>query len=444
MNRNGDMNRALRLPNDPALVGLSSLFDARWFGSAASQLLPDGLAPESCQPVYVRYKPGTNAVAVWSLTIPGQAEPLLVQGKCFAEVDFDAACDKAENTHWSEPALGLPLAVCRTERCLLLAFPNDPVLDGLRFAAHGKRMQRAIYAHVDSLPEADWRISDRRLTIAPVRFKPEKRAVLRLDTRAVNRTSGEKRALRLYLRVDADGRGAHDILVLDHIHRGLSTHPNVGSPRPVAYDAAHRLLIVEDAGGVACTGLDNATAMGTALASLHALPPPALPSRSFAAHLDSARDTVGTVGFLDAALAAPARLLLESLMNSNGDAAGPGCITHGDCHPGQLLLSGDRIVLLDFDRCHLGDPASDLGNYLAHVDMQALRAGRRDDGSTATAVLDAYAASGGRRPGERRLALWRALGLLQLSATPFRALDQEWPELTAAILARGQEALSCG
>jgi len=443
VNGTRDTGATVRIPRDPALIGLASLLDRRWFaGAVSSRLLSPGVEPGGCLPLYTRYKPGTNAIVVCSLTIPGAPAPLLVQGKCFAADDFERAREKAVNTGWSDPLVGAPFAICESERILLLAFPNDPVLDGLRFATHPKRMQRAIYAHIDELPEEHWRISDRRLVITPLRFKPEKRAVLRLDTRAVERATGEKRPFRLYLRVDADGRGAHDITVLDHIHRELSAHPIVHCPRPVAYDGDHHLLIVEDAGGAPCVGIANAQAMGSALAALHALPAPTLPGRTFSAHLDGARDTAATVGALDASLAAPAGALLETLMSRAGDAAGPGGLAHGDCHPGQLLLAGERIVLLDFDRCHLGDPASDLGNYLAHADLACLCAGTAPGDEPAAALMSAYTAAGGRRPEARRLALWRSLSLLQLAATPFRTLDPAWPAQTAAVLARGREVLA--
>lgn len=432
----------LPLPSDKALVGLPRLLDVRWFARAVGdRLLPAAAAPTACAPVYVRYKPGTNAVVVFALSVPGLEAPLWVQGKCLAEADYGNAREKALNSRWSEPALGAPLAACDDERILLLAFPNDPVLDGLRHAAHPKRMQRAVHELVPGLAADEWRVSDSRLAITPIRLKPEKRAVLRLDTRAVAHATGARRRLRLYLRVDADGRGAHDAAVLDHIHRALADHEQVGCPRPAGYDRKHRLLVVEDAGGEAISGGLNARAMGLALAALHALPAPALACRPIGAHLDSARETAGTVGALDPALGDEALRVLEALMRRAGDAAGAPALAHGDCHPGQVLATPDRVVLLDFDRSHIGDPAADLGNYLAHLDLLALAA-PGGAGPLGAALVDSYVAAGGRRPEAGRLATWRALGLLQLATTPFRALDPAWPSHTALLLARAREVLA--
>ena len=49
------------------------------------------------------------------------------------------------------------------------------------------------------------------------------------------------------------------------------------------------------------------------------------------------------------------------------------CPIHRDFHPGQLLVDGARLWLLDFDLFSLGDPAVDVGNFIAHVTELSLR-----------------------------------------------------------------------
>ncbi len=47
---------------------------------------------------------------------------------------------------------------------------------------------------------------------------------------------------------------------------------------------------------------------------------------------------------------------------------------HRDYYPDQVLLGGEgRIVLLDLDLCAQGDPAIDVGNFIAHLTEWALR-----------------------------------------------------------------------
>src|SRR5262249_23606689 len=46
---------------------------------------------------------------------------------------------------------------------------------------------------------------------------------------------------------------------------------------------------------------------------------------------------------------------------------------HRDFYADQVLVDGDRLVILDFDLYCTGDPGLDPGNFLGHVTEQALR-----------------------------------------------------------------------
>ncbi len=51
----------------------------------------------------------------------------------------------------------------------------------------------------------------------------------------------------------------------------------------------------------------------------------------------------------------------------------PTCI-HRDFYPDQVLVDGNRLHLLDFDLLCMGDPAIDIGNFIAHLIEHGLRA----------------------------------------------------------------------
>ena len=56
------------------------------------------------------------------------------------------------------------------------------------------------------------------------------------------------------------------------------------------------------------------------------------------------------------------------------------CIVLADFSPKNILLSGDRIALVDFETGHYGDPAFDLGFFLSHLLLKAVHfASRFDD-----------------------------------------------------------------
>ncbi len=50
-------------------------------------------------------------------------------------------------------------------------------------------------------------------------------------------------------------------------------------------------------------------------------------------------------------------------------------LIHRDFYQDQVLFSGSSIYLLDFDLAAMGDPALDVGNFLAHLDELGLRKG---------------------------------------------------------------------
>jgi 5-methylthioribose kinase len=47
------------------------------------------------------------------------------------------------------------------------------------------------------------------------------------------------------------------------------------------------------------------------------------------------------------------------------------CLVHGDFSPKNLLIYGDRLLLIDFEVGHYGDPAFDLGFFLSHLILKA-------------------------------------------------------------------------
>jgi aminoglycoside phosphotransferase (APT) family kinase protein len=59
------------------------------------------------------------------------------------------------------------------------------------------------------------------------------------------------------------------------------------------------------------------------------------------------------------------------------------CGIHRDFYPDQVLVDGHRLYLLDFDLYCWGDPALDIGNFLAHMTEQSLRSFGEPDGFAA-------------------------------------------------------------
>jgi len=76
-------------------------------------------------------------------------------------------------------------------------------------------------------------------------------------------------------------------------------------------------------------------------------------------------------------------------------------LVHGDYSPKNILVHAGRLVLLDHEVIHFGDPAFDLGFSLTHLLSKAhhLRARRREFASAALAYWRVYSESLGARAG---------------------------------------------
>jgi 5-methylthioribose kinase len=62
---------------------------------------------------------------------------------------------------------------------------------------------------------------------------------------------------------------------------------------------------------------------------------------------------------------------LERLISENQSTAC--CIVLADFSPKNILIAGDQIALVDFETGHYGDPAFDLGFFLSHLLLKAVR-----------------------------------------------------------------------
>jgi len=75
----------------------------------------------------------------------------------------------------------------------------------------------------------------------------------------------------------------------------------------------------------------------------------------------------------DAELAPAIERLIESVWSHRH------ALVHGDFSPKNLLVWPGRLMLIDFEVGHYGDPAFDLGFFLTHLVLKSVWAGRRRD-----------------------------------------------------------------
>lgn len=267
--------------------------------------------------------------------------------------------------------------------------------------------------------------ADRRLkTLAPLVDAGADLVVHRPERRAVVRT-GEGEDLT-FTKVVRPARTAGIVRRMEQ----AAAVPGLTAPRITAADeekgtirmstlpgrTLHDLLAVDVPAGVS-------RSVGEAVRTLHSaveVEVEGMVVRDLGAEVDTTR------GLLDLARLhrALGRRALDALDRDVAQAAsavvaagpvGERAVLHRDLHDKQLLIDDCRVGMLDVDTLGLGDPALDLGNLLAHLDLRVQQGWmtERTACDVEEGVLEGYA------PGERTLcatAGYRALTRARLRA----------------------------
>ncbi|HMB69598.1 MAG TPA: aminoglycoside phosphotransferase family protein [bacterium] len=408
--------------------------------AARDEAMPDG-EPEIA---YVRFKPDVGCL----LGVQSPGGPLGYL-KLFTDADAAAECaakygPREANGGWVELLADGTTAFFR--------FPLDRNVRGLRFVTDMDRLKHLLHAGTKEFAPDGLRVRGSRSRAELLKYKPERRCIARAELAVRDERTGERGRRRVVAQANGDDTGAEVLRVLRHLH----DRPGSGalrSPRPLGYDTANRVLLLEWVEGeelgdvlgdpraeVACS------VAGMALRELHSLP---FPSGPPVRRAESVRERVLRILF-DLArtgggdLASRAKDLEGRLPRALDDAgeAEPR-ILHGDFYFHQIILGPDGCRVIDWDETALGDPRTDVANFLAHLHLREIqgvldaeRAGRLRD-----SFLDGHR-DGGPAPAGLDVLIAAQLTLLCLS--PFRNLEPDWREQCAAILDRAQELLGAG
>jgi Ser/Thr protein kinase RdoA (MazF antagonist) len=121
---------------------------------------------------------------------------------------------------------------------------------------------------------------------------------------------------------------------------------------------------------------------------------------------------------------------LERQGARHGDA--PRVCLHGDVHPKNGILRGERLTLIDLDQCGTGDAAADLGSLLASLTYGRITSGasRTSTKSLGEAFLSGYESA--RALPARASLRWHTAAAL-LAERALRAVNRVRPEGLARL-----------
>jgi len=391
----------------------------------ACMVRPGAEAPRSARWDYARWKPGVSMTATYALAYADGSEEIVV-GKRYADGKERTLRDRPGRASLEEridalcPRL-LPRVVRVEEGLFLFTVPADRVLRGLPLFLDVKKLASTI-TRAGIAPAGTVRRRKTALTL--LRYKPERRAVYKIDLRL--RTE-DKRRVALAGRV-LPPAGAERVAAaraaLQAAGAGALVPPLAGQNLAQGYLLEPWLELVTfepDAFG-------HAREAAAVLARLHALEPPAelRPPRG------ASTSDLSKLFRVDARLGRLAGPRRAAPVPAGARRA----FCHGDFHPDQVarLGEGGSWCLLDLDLLHAGDPTRDLACWIADWVIES----GRDAAEGARTLLDGYRAAGGAVPDERHLWALVATELVDRAASTVRRLEEGAVEraLTALETAR--------
>ena len=443
------------IPADNRLPGLPHLFGhMQVIRALVSNLKNTTMELAEFRSVYVRYKPATNCIVAYIAKfvdgVSGKTFDTWLYGKCFTPEGYAVAIVKANAHRGDESAFLNPIISAPDDYVIFYVFPYDCEIKELPTVCDSRKISRILHDIDDFFSRSAWRISDKRLKIEVVRYKPEKRAVVKIESRAVNRTDHKKKTLTVYLRTYCDDRGKVIYDTMRELHRTLYSHPEVKVPRALGYIDEKRFLLTEGLAGNPLVELlkfplrrDAFIKTAGALAVLHQITDVSIAERNSKDLMDDARATGETLKQIVPEIADSVRAILNQLEPLHDKAArGSAGFVHGDFHCGQILIEKNSTVILDFDRSFWGETLFDVGNFCAHLHI----IGRQNRWDDTQEMIDTFVAhyekAIHKKLDKKRLKLWTAYGLFLFSVSPFRSMEPDWKSSVIATVQECKRILS--
>lgn len=407
---------------DPELPSRDTLLDPDAVAQRLSRILsPDArLDVDECTLVRAKYRIGESLRVVYRLDIAGSSH--LVAARAFRGQESLGALRRA--------------APCAVEAGPLRPVAHDPEAGAVWWAFPNDRKLRGVEALLRPAPDvAEPLVGQARWTASQVvEYAPERSVTLR--------AVGADGTASAYVKAYAPGSmnlpalARRYALVAQALRR--STAP-VCSTEPLWWsDTLHSLLLQALPGrhwdqlgpGSASSALRR---LGTAIATMHDIPlgmrtkagPPMRRAFGRFRRLETARvlHSAELIGRARPEAAAAALRLAEALSAGPPMQARP-VLLHGDCHPKNALLEGERVALIDLDQAGIGPAAADLGSLLARLVQTRLVEGA-DTADLAGAFMDGYAEVRA-LPHQQSLAWHTSAALLAEQA--MRAVNRVRPE----------------
>jgi aminoglycoside phosphotransferase (APT) family kinase protein len=408
---------------DPALPGLSTLLDPEAFAARVRRALPY-LDVESARLTYLQYRPGTSCLVGYRL-----------QGDQGWELDVAATCyrsnerkklTRAREAVFRGGSCGAGVFVLEDCASVMTIFPRDRRLRSLQRLADQDGRRRVLTELLPGHPEL------RRGRLYSLGYKPEHRHVALFHA-----DNGTRVIIKAYT------RGRYE--TARQAATFFNSHGRFRVPRLIGVSDRRRLLAFEWLPGraldepltSATPPLTSVAVAAAALAEFHNQNPYRLPLHDRRKDEVSLLTTAKAIRYLCPDQGERACHLACHLAERLRDNTPAPRALHGNLQPRHVLLTENAVAFLDLDKAARGNPAIDLGNFLAHLEL--LLVGGVLTSTVAINLRNAFLE--GYQAMEHRVApawieLGTAIGLFQLALHPFRVRVPDWPTQVGQILDR--------
>ena len=370
---------------------------------------------------YLRYKPGMNCIARFEYAVDGKWSH--GYAKAFGS-DAGVKLQKArEQANLTGPP-GTGRVTLQKEQILICFFPHDGKL-----RAMSRLMEPVLRADLLSRifkSQSGWE----NATFSTLNYKPERRFVARCTNLA-----GDSATLKFY--------STAEFKKVRRFRKRLRDSEGVRIPRWIGGSKAHHVLAYAWLPGstlrelIATGELATVNAAGEAIAHFHKGAQPGLKHLEHGGLASSLGALAHELAILMPELADPAGRLSQQLGRWWLEQDDPRVPIHGDFYDKQVVVGDEGVSLIDSDNAHLGNPLSDIGCFVAHLERLAIN--QQMASADMTAVTDAFM-NGYRiiNPSVNTSDLNRhiAFNLFRLIHNPFRDRVEDWPTQTAELLKR--------
>jgi hypothetical protein len=445
------------VPHDPALPALAELFPSAgvplFVAQMAQEVGGSFVEPETAVVSYVRYRPTRDCDILWSFPRrPGH--PLLVSGKLSREGLGSRTArplfrQSAEMVRAAMGGQACPYTYLPDRRLLLQVFPLDIRLPGLALAA-STTWVRDSFCRSLGLARDELNIADS----VPVQYKPWRRCVMRY----VAEVQGCQ--VRYFGKLFRDERGAPMVERLLALRAQLVAS---GAPWdiavPVMYVPEACMLVlaaVEESeelspllrksvrdGDVRRTLREQIAKAAEGLFIFQRMVVEGLPCLGPREVLRGFEKELDGVVHVAPALGRSMRALLRTLeLTASRLPPERMVLSHGAFRHNQFLRRGDTLIALDLDALCLSGMSADIGEFLAYLDLTALR--RPQLRPVTPDCEEVFLSAVLKHPHMdlRWVAWYRTASQIKWSQRALLSLDPRWPELTESLMRVAQQTLA--